>query len=210
MSALFSSLQGHSKSIFTVAAVVLVFNAAAAGLAAFTEMAVTGEMLKEIFQSAGYGLAFVGGLALYPALAEEGGWLSRIGALLASLGVLAGTVLLTVALLNAANILAAEPSWVNPVGIGIGLGQLALALFGLAALRRKALPTSAGLALFGPLLVFIFFIVGAGVFGEEAVPYWVPFLTVSAQTVAHLAIASSLPGDEQVAAVAQPQEPRTA
>lgn len=194
MANLLESLTGKSKTIFLVAGLLLVFNAIGAGLVAFAGMAI-GQTMKDIFQSAGYGLALVGGLALYPVLSRDSTWLARIAAGLASLGVLGGGVLTIAYLLHAIGVVTTVPGWIPPFGAGIGLGQLGLALFGVAALRSEAYSTAVGLSLIGPLLVFIFFIVGATFVGEEAVPAWVPFLTVCAQTVVHLAIAFSLPGE---------------
>lgn len=190
-----NSLKGNSKAIFVMAALVLILNNIAAALNAFTDMAALGAALKEVLQVLGYGTAFVGGLALFTTLAEEGSWLARIAALLGALGVI-GTAILAVAYtLSPLGILSAIPGWVDAMGFGVLLGQFGLLLLGIAVLRSDAYPTAAGFALMLPLLVFIFAIVGTGVFGEDAVPTYVPFLTVTAQTVAHLAIAFTLPAE---------------
>jgi hypothetical protein len=205
MSNLLDSLQGRSKTIFVIAAILLVLNVVGAGINAFTELAI-GQTMKDIFQSLGYGTALIGALALYPTLVSRSRRLARIGAALAALGVIGMAVLATAYILNAVGMVAVVPDWVPPMGVGVPLGQLGLALFGIAALRSGAYSLPVGLFLMGPLLVFILFIVGALVVGEAAAPAWVPFLTVSAQALVHGAIALSLPGGSVEAPAAQRQE----
>jgi hypothetical protein len=200
------SLKGKSKTIFFVAALILILNNIAAAMNAFTDLAALGAALKEVLQVLGYGTAFVGGLALFATLSEEGGWLARIAALLEVLAVI-GTAILAVAYtLSLLGILNSVPDPVRALGFGVLLGQLGLALLGIAVLRSGAYSAAAGFTLILPFLIFVFSLVGAGIFGEDAVPAYVPFLTVTAQTLAHVAIAFTLPAEPAVTETAQAGE----
>lgn len=201
----FNSLKDNSRTIFLIAALILILNNIAAALNAFTEMAALGDALKQIFQALGYGTAFVGGLVLFATLSEESGWLARIAALLESLGVIVAAILALAYILSPLGILNSVPGWVSAMGFGIILGQLGLALLGIAVLRTDVYPTGVGIALLLPTLVSLFMIVGTGIFGDT-VPAYVPFLTVTAQTVAHLAIAFTLPAEPVATAASQTRE----
>lgn len=186
------SLEGKSKSIFTLAAGLLVIYAVGAGVNTFTESSI-GIVIKEIFQAAGYGMAFIGGLSLYTSLADEAKGLAGSGAVLTGLGSIGAAVLLVGYTLEPLGVIGQVPSWVGAFGIGVPLGQIGLLLFGIAALRSQAYSKSVGLALMGPMFAFVIFFIGAGFVGPENAPYWAPFATVSLQTIAHLLLAAVMP-----------------
>ncbi|MDX1616454.1 MAG: hypothetical protein R3300_19245 [Candidatus Promineifilaceae bacterium] len=150
-------------------------------------------MIKEIFQAAGYGLAFVGGLSLYASVADESKWLSNIGAVFTGLGSIGAAVLLVGYTLEPLGVIGQVPGWIDAFGIGVPLGQIGLLLFGMAALRSQAYDKTVGLALMGPLFAFIIFFAAAAMVGPENAPYWAPFVTVSLQTIAHFVIAVIMP-----------------
>ena len=188
MDKLLHSLDGKSTSIFSLAAGLLIIYAIGAGINTFTEASI-GLVIKEIFQAAGYGMAFIGGLSLYTSLSDDRKLLARVGAVLTALGSIGAAVLLVGYTLEPLGVIPQVPSWVDAFGIGVPLGQIGLLLFGIAALRSDRYPTPMGLALMGPLLAFVVFFIGAGIIGAENAPYWAPFATVSLQTAAHLLLA---------------------
>ena len=194
MTDLLDPLEGKAKTIFTIVAVILIFNAISAAANGLGNMA-WGATMKEIFQAAGYGLAFVGGLALFTTLNDDSNTLTIIGAGLLVLGTIGATILLVAYILSPLGIIANVPGWVNAMGAGIPLGQIGLLLYGTAALRSEAYDTPVGIALMGPIAAFIIFFVAAGIAGEGNAPAWAPVLVVSLQTIAHLAIAFIMPGD---------------
>ena len=212
MKNLLESLEGNSKMIFIIAAVLLIVNAIGAGLNAFADAAI-GLKIKEVFQVAGYGTAFLGGLALYTSQSDENTWLARIGAILCGLGVIGSAVLLIGAIVFVLGNTASTPAWSNPFGAGVPLGQIGLLLFGIAALRSDVYDKKVGWALMGPLFAFIIFFAGAGignaVTGGEP-PSWIPFVIVCLQTIAHLVIAFVMPGDTSQPATQQTPQPTAA
>lgn len=190
----FGTLDENSKPIFSLAAAFLVITAFGAGLNTFTETNI-GLAIKEIFQAAGYGTAFLGGLSLYASLSNESKWLSRGAALLAGLGAIGAAVLLIGYTLEPIGLIGYVPGWVDAFGIGVPLGQIGLLLFGISALRSEFFSNAIGLALMGPLLAFVLFFLGAGVLGAANAPYWAPFATVLLQTTAHLLLALAFTGE---------------
>jgi len=212
MKNLLESLGGKSKTIFIIAAILLIINAIGAGLNAFADAAI-GLKIKEVFQVAGYGTAFVGGLALYTSLSDENKWLARIGAILTGLGVIGSAVLLIGVVQFIVENLASTPAWSGLFGVGIPLGQIGLLLLGIAALRSDAYTQRVGLALMGPMFAFIIFFAGAGignaVLGGEP-PIWVPFIIVCLQTIAHLMIAFVMPENTPQTVRQGTQQPLTA
>lgn len=189
------SLVPKTRSMFAIAAVLLVINAIGAGLNSFANAEV-GLVIKEIFQAAGYGMAFIAGLSLVPGLREAGAWLIRVATGLESLGALGCTVLTVAYVLSPLGLISEVPGWVQAFGAGVPLGQIGLLLLGIGVLRSKDYPRRFGVALMGPLAAFIIFFVAAASLGEENAPVWAPFVIVSLQTVAHLLIALIAPAGE--------------
>ena len=188
------SLGENSTFFFGLAAAFLVVTALGAALNTFTDRTI-GLIIKEIFQAAGYGTAFIGGLSLAASLMDDSKWLSRAAGVLAALGAIGAAVLFLGYTLQPLGVIGQVPTWVVAFGIGVPLGQIGLLLFGVSALRSDNYSVSAGLALMGPLLAFVLFFLGAGVLGQESAPFWAPFATVLLQTIAHLLLALVFTGE---------------
>lgn len=182
---LLQRLEGKSPTLFLVAAALLILFAVTKGIEA-----VTGSSPTDVFGPAGYTVAFVALLGMYPALAGRTPRLARVGGVVAVVGVVGWAAVTALTLAALAGVLpppeeagALGGAVLAPAGLGMLAGYL---LFGVATLRSGAHPRALGLLLLAPAVIFaaVFAVFAPLGYGET----WGPFLAASAQAVVHLAI----------------------
>lgn len=110
---------------------------------------------ENLFAGAGFTLAFLGLLGLYPRLADHVPWLARIGAVFALLGLIGFVAVFLTNLIGLVGI-SIPDGWSAALNIptlpGLIFGFL---LFGVAALRSAEFPRTIGILLLAPSLIFI-------------------------------------------------------
>lgn len=137
------SISGRTGRLFLIAGGLFVLFAASNGVEAFT----TRSAPKDIFGPAGFAFAFVGMLGLYPTLVDKARWTTRIGAVFATIGLIASgiTSLWHVGLWAAP---ATMPTLFAAFPVGMVIGQfLGYIPFGLASLRAGVHSRTVGLLL---------------------------------------------------------------
>jgi hypothetical protein len=144
-----------------------------------------------VFGPAGYLLAVVGLLGLYPALAERTPRLARAAAGVAVVPVVGWLVILAV---TVGEVVGAVPAGVGalPGGVlGVHLASLLLTyvLFGVAELRADVHPRSVGGLLLVAPAVWLAMLVGAAVAPDAAVG---PFLVGATQALVHVGLGATL------------------
>lgn len=120
-------------------------------------------LLGQAFVGAAWTAALIGLLGLYPGLADRRKWLSRVGAVLAVIGVVTFAVMAIASLAFYAGIPDGEFTALVPFFLpGVLLGSvLAFLLFGIATLRTGASSRTVGiLLLILPLIVLTNFFLG--------------------------------------------------
>jgi hypothetical protein len=192
-------LEQWSPTLFLVSGVVLV--GFAASLAAIGLMDIS--LPRNVFAGAGFTLAFLGLLGLYPGLADWSPRLARAGAVFAVLGALGFAVTFVLGVAEVRGI--TPPAWVEPIQllniIGLVLGFF---VFGVGTLRTDMYARLLGILLLVPAVVFAVNLVRVGVLGAWT-PSWAPFLLGSLQALAMLSIGYSLRAES--AATERPEGP---
>jgi hypothetical protein len=176
-----------SPALFLAGGGLVVGHAAVNGVEAFT----TNTPPPDVFGPAGYLLAVVGLLGLYPALVERTPRLARAAATVAAVPLAGWVVVLTVTLGEFAGVVApvsaSLPGWFLAVHLATLL--LVYVLFGVAGLRSGGhLRTVGGLLLVAPAL-WVAMLAGAALLGNGAVG---PFLVGAGQALVHLGVGATL------------------
>ena len=137
------SINERTGALFLVAGGLFVVFAALHGVEAFMNRSAP----KDIFGPAGFAFAFLGMIGLYPGLADRSRWLTRVGAVFATIGLITSAI----------NSVWHVGIWVAPAAIptefaalpaGMVLGQfLGYLPFGLASLRAGVHSRTVGLLL---------------------------------------------------------------
>lgn len=152
------SLERMSPTFFLIAGGFFLINAVivVSGITTGSERMTT--LLGETFNAAAWASALVGLLGLYPHLADRSRWLSRIGAVCATIGVIVFTVLSGLSFAFYARIVEGSIQNLVPLilpGVILG-GVLSFLLFGIVTLRTETYPrVIGGLLLLPPLIVFL-------------------------------------------------------
>lgn len=151
------SLERTSPTYFLIAGGFFLINAIiiVAGITTGSER--MSMLLGETFNAAGWAVALVGLLGLYPRVTERNRWLARIGAVCATIGVVVFTVLSLLSLAFYVRMLEGSIQTLVPLilpGVILG-GVLAFLLFGIAALRTDVYPRVIGVLLLLPALIVI-------------------------------------------------------
>jgi hypothetical protein len=179
-------LERWSPTLFLVSGVILVGFAASLAAIGLMDMSLP----RNVFAGAGFTLAFLGLLGLYPGLADWSPRLARAGAVFAVLGALGFAVTFVLGVAEAGGI--TPPAWVEPIQllniIGLVLGFF---VFGVGTLRTDMYTRHLGVLLLVPAVVFAVNLVRVGVLGAWT-PSWAPFLLGSLQALTMLAIGYSL------------------
>ena len=154
-----------SPTFFLIAGGFFLINAVivVSGITTGSERMTT--LLGETFNAAAWAIALVGLLGLYPGVADRSRWLSRIGAICATIGVVVFTVLSGLSLAFYARIVEGSIQNLVPLilpGVILG-GVLSFLLFGIATLRTEVYPR-----VIGSLLLLPPFIVVLNIFGGAA------------------------------------------
>ncbi len=126
-------------------------------------------LLGETFNAAGWAVALVGLLGLYLGVAHRSRWLSRIGAICATIGVVFFSLLAPLSLAFYLRVIEGSIETLVPLllpGTIIG-GLLSFLLFGIAILRTGAYPRAIGILLLLPPLIIVLNI-SAGVIGFDS------------------------------------------
>ena len=179
------SINERTGALFLVAGGLFVVFAAFHGVEAFMNRSAP----KDIFGPAGFAFAFLGMIGLYPRLADRSRWLTRVGAVFATIGLITSAI----------NSVWHVGIWVAPAAIptesaalpaGMVLGQfLGYIPFGLASLRAGVHSRTVGLLLVAVPTVLAVMIVtvatGYATAGSAVV-------LGSVQAVLHLAIGFTL------------------
>jgi hypothetical protein len=176
-----------SPALFLAAGGLVVGHAAVNGVEAFT----TNTPPPDVFGPAGYLLAIVGLLGLYPALAERTPRLARAAAAVAA-GPLVGWIVVTTVTLGAfagvvPPVSESLPGWFLAVHLATLL--LAYVLFGVAGVRSGGHCRSVGVLLLAAPALWVAMLAGAAVFGTGAVG---PFLVGAGQALVHLGVGATL------------------
>jgi len=179
-------LERWSPTLFLVGGVVLIGFAASLAAIGLMDMSVP----RNIFAGAGFSLAFLGLLGLYPGLADRSPLLARAGAVCAVLGAVGFTLTFGLGVAEVVEI--TPPAWLEAVQllnfVGLVLGFL---LVGVASLRTDAQARTLGALLLVPAIVFTVNIARVALLGAWT-PSWAPFLLGGLQALAMLAIGYAL------------------
>lgn len=156
------SLERTSPTLFLIAGGFFLINAVliVGGITTGSERMTT--LLGETFNAAGWALALVGLLGLYPGVNEQNRWLSRIGAICATIGVVVFTVLSGLSLAFYVRIIEGSIQTLVPLilpGVFLG-GVFSFLLFGIASLRTDVYPRTTGILLLLPPLIVVLNIIG--------------------------------------------------
>lgn len=180
------TLERRSSSVFLVAGGLWVVVATLFAAEAFLDTDTS--TAQSFFGPAAYGVAFVGLLGLYPALADRTPRLARAGAIFVVVGLVGAVVLAVSAGSQLTGIIEARPAWdiaFNlPLLLGVVLGFLT---FSIASLRTDAYSRPVGLFLLGPAVMFGAIIVGSGLLGD-GFPHFVHVGHSSAEALLHLTV----------------------
>lgn len=158
------SLERMSPTFFLIAGGFFLINAVivVSGITTSSDRMVT--LLGETFNAAAWAFALVGLLGWYPNLADRSRWLSRIGAICATIGVVVFTVLSALSLAFYVRIIEGSIQNLVPLilpGVILG-GVLSFLLFGIATLRTDIHARAIGiLFLLPPLIVVLNIFSGA-------------------------------------------------
>lgn len=114
-------------------------------------------LLGESFNAAGWMVALVDLLGLYPGVADRSRWLSRIGAICATIGVIVFTILSRLSLAFYVRVVEGSTQNLVPLilpGVILG-GVLSFLLFGIATLRTDVYSRAIGILLLLPPLIVV-------------------------------------------------------
>jgi drug/metabolite transporter (DMT)-like permease len=159
-----------NPTLFLVAAGFFLINAVivVSGITTGSERMTT--LLGETFNAAGWAVALVGLLGLYPGVADRNRWLSRAGAVCATIGVVVFTILSLLSFAFYVRIIEGSIQNLVPLilpGVILG-GVLSFLLFGISSLRTGAHSRVIGaLLLVPPLIVVLNIFGGAAGFGSQ-------------------------------------------
>lgn len=146
------------------------------------------EPARNFFGPAGFAVAWVGLLGLYPALADRTPWLARTGVLFVVIGIVGTVGGALSAGSQLAGILAARPEWVDlfqlPLLIGIVLGFLT---FSVVVLRTGVYSQIVGLLILAPAVMYPAVLVAVGIMGENY-PYVLHIVHNSAEALVLLGV----------------------
>lgn len=181
-----NTVERRSSTAFLVAGGLWVILAALFAAELFLDMAMS--EAQSFFGPAAYGIAFVGLLGLYLALADRTPRLAGAGALFVGIGTVGAAVLAITAGSQLMGLIEARPAWDTtfnlPLLVGVVPGFLT---FGIATLQTGAYSRSVSLFLLGPAIMFGAVLVGSGLLGDSF-PHWVHVGHSSAEAVIHLSI----------------------
>lgn len=179
-----AKIEGAKSTLFLVAGGLIIVFSGLLGFEALTNSAAP----EDIFGPAGFAVAFVGLLGLYPKLVEETPWIARAGAAFAVAGAVGGIVVSLGSLGSTVGVLPQEPGPVAVLFIlGLGVGMLpGYVTFGVASLRAGVHSRLLGLLLLAPPVIFAVMLTGAfhAVTGEA----FTAFILSGGQALALLAI----------------------
>lgn len=137
------SINRRTGSLFLVAGGLFVVFATLNGVEAFMNRSAP----KDIFGPAGFAFAFLGMIGLYPRLVNRNRWLTRIGAIFATIGLITSAIT-SVWHIGIWAVPAATPTFFAALPAGMVLGQfLGYLPFGLASLRARVHSRTVGLLL---------------------------------------------------------------
>jgi hypothetical protein len=180
------TLEQRSSTMFLVAGGLWVILAALFTAEAFMDMPTSAA--QSFFGPTAYGVAFVGLLGLYTALADRTPRLARAGAIFVVIGIVGAVVLALSAGSQLTGIIEARPAWDTvfnlPLLVGVVLGFFT---FGVTSLRTDVYSRSVGLLLLGPAVMFGAVIVGSGLLGNSF-PHVVHVVHSSAEALLHLSV----------------------
>lgn len=186
----FAPLERMRSTLFLTAGTILIGFAVSLFLIGVLETAPQDAFEYRVFSGAGYGLAFLGLLGLYPELVTQSPWLSRAGAVFAIIGaVMFFLSFVTVGLPGVAFLFGmAEPvALLNFVGLLFGF-----LLFGLASLRSDHYPRRLGILLVLPSIFVAVNFTGGIVTGSNWTFPWLVVALGSGQALTMLAVGYTL------------------
>lgn len=157
-----ASLERMSPTFFLLAAGFFLVNAAivVSGISTGAERMTT--LLGETFNAAGSVFALLGLLGFYPSVRSQRPWLSRSGAICATIGVGVFTVLSALSLAFYVRVIEGSIQTLVPLilpGVILG-GVVSFLLLGIAVLRTDGYHQTMGLLLLLPPLIVILNIIG--------------------------------------------------
>lgn len=146
-------LERWRSTLFLIGAAALLVLAGTFAAEAMTDMSIENHLVT----GAAWTIVFLGYLGLYPALADQGGWLARAAGICAAFGAAGfGFIFLSRALDNLGLVpLEARPAWIGVLVVlpmvGINIGPL---LYGVTSLRTQIFPRNFGFLLIVPSLLY--------------------------------------------------------
>lgn len=180
------SLERRRGGIFVVGAGLFAVFAVLWGATVITDVAPRPAV--DVVGPAGWLLAFVGLLGLYPGLAERAPRLGRAGALFASVGVVGAGVTAVVNLGQLAGMTGEPPAWFAALNLLLLVGIVpGFLTFAVAVRRTDVHARTLGLLLLIPALLFVVNIVRVSTLGPRA-PTGAPFVLGGGQALSLLAI----------------------
>lgn len=194
----FDRLEAWSPTLLVAGGVLVILYAA--GLAVMD--IVDTELYRTLTDGAGYTLAFLGLLGLYPALADRSPRTARLGAVLAVLGVVGFALLFVEGVFEIAG--ATPPAW-DPVKVPAAmLGTLfGWLVFGAASLRTDFRSRRFGLVLLAPSVLMMLNFVRVAIQGMHPLAA----VTTFGEGLAFVAVGYMLRGDAGTATGAQVASP---
>lgn len=182
-------LEQRSATAFLVAGALLVVFAALLGVEAFMDRTAP----EDLFGPAGFLVAMVGLLGLYPTIVDRAPKLARTAAVLAAVSAIGWFVITGLSIAEVAEILPPLEN-LGVLGVAIivvaGIAMvLAYSLFGVTSLHVDSRSRTLGLLLLAPPAIFAVMLVG-GAIGYT--PAWSAFALGSGQALVHLAIGTTL------------------
>lgn len=184
-------LERASPRLFLLGGGLIVGHAAIRGIEAFTDITPP----VDVFGPAGYLLALVGLLGLYPSLTDRTPKMARVALPVAAVP-LAGWIMITARSVGAVAGLIGSSGEVVPGVFFMGhivAMILTYSVFGVAVLRSGRQPRAVGVLLLMVPVLFVTMVAGAAVIGDVAAG---AFVIGSLLAVTHLAVGYSLQTDQ--------------
>lgn len=186
----FGPLERMRSTLFLVAGTILIGFAASLFIIGILEAAPQAAFEYRVFSGAGYGLAFLDLLGLYPELVDQQPWLSRAAAVFALLGaVMFGLSFVTVGLPGVAFLFGMTQPLALLNFAGLLFGFL---LFGVATIRSDTHSRRLGVLVVLPSLIFTTNFVRGIVAGDEWALPWLVVVLGSGAALTMFAIGYTL------------------
>lgn len=181
-------LEVKTSTLFFVAAGLMAIVAGLFAAEVFMDRGV--DTLLSIIGPAGFGVALLGLLGLYPTLVDRTPRLARAGAIALGIGVVGALILVVGGTGELVGLYLEAPSWVDAANLLLLVGViLGFSAFGVGVLRTGTHSRTVGLLMLWPPIVFggIVIIVGTFILGGTF-PHWVHVGHSGSEALVYLSI----------------------